>query len=37
MAEMWLTRDKDNDLFLFIGTEKPKKRENNGSGFVLKL
>ena len=26
MSEMWLTRDKDNDLYLFIGTEKPKKR-----------
>lgn len=25
MSEMWLTRDKDNDLYLFIGTEKPKK------------
>ena len=25
MGEMWLARDKDNDLYLFIGTEKPKK------------
>ena len=25
MSEMWLTRDKDDDLYLFIGTEKPKK------------
>ena len=25
MSEMWLARDKDNDLYLFIGIEKPKK------------
>lgn len=37
MAEMWLARDKDNDLYLFIGIENQKKKENNGSGFVLKL
>ena len=25
MARMWLARDKNNDLYLFIGIEKPKK------------
>ena len=27
MKEMWLTRDKNNELFLFIGPELPEKEE----------
>ena len=28
MKEMWLTRDENNELFLFIGPELPEKEED---------
>ena len=37
MKEMWLARDKDNDLYLFIGDEKTKKEGEQWLCFVMKL
>ena len=28
MEEMWLARDKNNELFLFVGPELPEKEED---------
>ena len=30
MEEMWLARDKNNDLYIFIDEVPPKKKEKNG-------
>lgn len=30
MEEMWLARDANNDLYLFIDKFPPKKKEKNG-------
>lgn len=30
MEEMWLARDANNDLYLFIDEVQPKKKRQNG-------
>ena len=30
MEEMWLARDKNNDLYIFIDEVPPKEKEKNG-------
>ena len=37
MEEMWLARDKNNDLYIFIDEVPSKKKEKNGQAEHPKL